>query len=151
MTSGNKNSTSSKRSATPRAAIASAGPQALSADRYFSPIERLSADKVRDIQLQLLRRQLECLKRNRFFGPKLAELDVSSIRSINDFRQSVPVTRKADLIADQNTMPPFGTRLGVDRDDVRSPRWPARTLALRRNARFRRKRRKNFSARWMRF
>ncbi len=92
--------------------------QTRTAIRNYSPLETLSVGELRSKQLDLLHRQLERLKRNAFFGPTLAAVDVGRIRSLEDFRRLVPVTRKADLIADQGAASPYGKRLDIPTDDV---------------------------------
>lgn len=86
--------------------------------RHYSPIETVSVEELQGKQLDLLRRQLERLQRNAFFGPTLAGVDIQRIRSIEDFGRVVPLTRKSDLIADQRAAPPYGKRLGIPTDDI---------------------------------
>lgn len=47
-----------------------------------------------------------------------AGLGGGQVDSLDRFTKAFPTSAKADFLADQQTAPPFGTRLGVDRDDV---------------------------------
>ncbi len=47
-----------------------------------------------------------------------AGLAGGQIDSLDRFTKAFPTSAKADFLADQQVAPPFGTRLGVDRDDV---------------------------------
>jgi phenylacetate-CoA ligase len=92
--------------------------QTRTATRHYSPLEAMAPEELQAKQLHLLRRQLRRLQNNGLFGLSLAKVDIDRIRSIEDFRRMIPVSRKADLIADQNAAPPYGKRLGIPSDDI---------------------------------
>ncbi len=69
-------------------------------------------------QLDQLRRLIAALLRsNRFYGPRLgaAGLD-GELASLEQFRLTMPTTRKTDVVADQRQHPPFGTNLTFELD-----------------------------------
>ncbi|BBK32986.1 phenylacetate-CoA ligase [Stella humosa] len=91
------------------------------ASATLGPVERLSRPDLEALQLRRLRRQLERLwHTNPFYRAKLeaAKVVPDDIRSLADFNARVPLSTKADFLADQQEHPPFGRRLGVPRDQV---------------------------------
>ena len=91
------------------------------ASATLAPIERLSRPELEALQLAKLRRQLERLwHTNPFYRAKLeaAKVEPEQIRSLADFAARVPISTKADFLADQQEHPPFGRRLGVPRHEV---------------------------------
>ena len=88
---------------------------------YFEPeYEGLSEAEIRALQLDLFRRDLERVWRaNRFYARAYYEtaLAPSDIRRLEDVRR-LPTVRKADVLADAASHPPFGERLQVQLDDV---------------------------------
>ena len=64
-------------------------------------------------QLDKLRTLIAALlKSNAFYGPKLQAADITAdIQSISEFTERMPFTVKADLAADQQAHPPYGTNL----------------------------------------
>jgi phenylacetate-CoA ligase len=83
-------------------------------------LERMTRDEVQALQLERLRRQLARLAAtNEFFASRWREagISVDDIDSLDDIRR-LPVTTKEEVLADQVAVPPYGTRLGVDRRDV---------------------------------
>ncbi|MSR59753.1 MAG: phenylacetate--CoA ligase family protein [Planctomycetaceae bacterium] len=80
-------------------------------------IQRLSRTEIEQYQFQRLRDMLaEILPRNRFWGARLAAsaIDRDALRSPADLLR-LPLTTKADLLADQQANPPYGTNLTYDR------------------------------------
>lgn len=55
-----------------------------------------------------------------FYRAKMAEGGIvdGRVTSLDHFRKAFPTSAKADFLKDQQAAPPFGTRLGVDRDEV---------------------------------
>ncbi len=90
-----------------------------------SPLLRRFADTSRE-QLevyQLKKVQALCARlyaKSDFYRAKMDEggLKGGSVDSLDRFTKAFPTSNKADFLADQQAAPPFGTRLGVDRDDV---------------------------------
>ena len=73
-----------------------------------SPVvhSRTDPDELRDLHLRKLRAGLaEVLKTNAFWRPRLTD-----VRTWNDFER-LPLTTKAELLADQEARPPYGTNL----------------------------------------
>jgi phenylacetate-CoA ligase len=67
---------------------------------------RTDPDELRDVHLRKLRAGLaDVLKTNAFWRSRLAE-----VRSWDDFER-LPLTTKAELLADQAALPPYGTNL----------------------------------------
>ena len=64
-------------------------------------------------QVQQLQQLLSTvLPSNSFYQRKLGtNFNASEIRSLDDFKNSVPFTTKAELVADQSIHPPYGTNL----------------------------------------
>jgi phenylacetate-CoA ligase len=90
----------------------------MSGRRYWYPqLEQLDRKELLAVQWVKLRSQLEHLwATNPFHRDRLRAAGVSSpdeINSLDAFRDVVPFSVKADHIADQDAVPPYGTRLGV--------------------------------------
>ncbi len=84
-------------------------------------IESLDRPTLEAYQWSKLVRQLDYLvSSNPFYRDKLsvAGVEPDKIRTWEDFRAMVPMTRKDELIADQERFPPFGQRLGVPRQRI---------------------------------
>ncbi len=63
------------------------------------------------LQIERLKSLLsEVIPHNRFYTAKFAEVDLESLQSIADLGK-LPVTTKSELLADQQTHPPYGTNL----------------------------------------
>lgn len=79
-----------------------------------SPAETLEPAVRRERQLETFRRMLaEVLAGNAFYRRKFAAAGITSaedVRTWDDFAR-LPFTRKGDLVADQETLPPFGSFL----------------------------------------
>tara|TARA_B100001123_G_scaffold301559_1_gene336554 strand:+ start:11485 stop:12789 length:1305 start_codon:yes stop_codon:yes gene_type:complete len=76
-------------------------------------IERLARDEIEVNQANRLKRLLEIIDgRNRFYNNKFVDagITVSSLNLPEDLTK-LPFTDKAELIADQNSTPPWGTAL----------------------------------------
>ena len=87
----------------------------------LGPLERMSREAMLDLQFRKLKRQLERLHRtNAYYRAKLdaARVQPGDIRTLEDFRRRIPLSTKADFLRDQEEHPPFGSRLGVPRDEV---------------------------------
>lgn len=83
--------------------------------------ERMTRAELEALQLAKIRRQLErAWARNPFYRRKWEAAGVrpDQIRSLDDFRERIPVCTKQDFLEDQQAAPPFGTRLGIAREDV---------------------------------
>ena len=76
---------------------------------------------IESTQFEELRGLLGKLSANEFYAPRLAEARLTDgPASLDQFCQQMPFTTKAELVADQNTNPPFGTNLTFPlRDYVR--------------------------------
>lgn len=71
----------------------------------------LSQDEIRARQWQRLRQMLTTVvPRNRFYSRKFAGIHPAEIRDWSDFQQ-LPFTTKAELAADQQEHPPYGSNL----------------------------------------
>ena len=66
-----------------------------------SPAGELNQETLEEWQLCEIRRMLEYIKRSRFYGEKLAEIDPGSIRSMDDFCR-LPLTSEADIAGREN-------------------------------------------------
>ena len=91
------------------------------ASATLAPIERLGRAELEALQLRKLRRQVGRLwHTNPFYRARLeaAKVAPDDIRSLADFSARVPLSTKADFLADQKEHPPFGRRLGVPREQV---------------------------------
>lgn len=64
-------------------------------------------------QLQTLKQLLAtCLESSAFYADKIKSAGIdASLTNLNDFYQSMPLTTKAELVADQNGHPPYGSNL----------------------------------------
>lgn len=80
----------------------------------WASLDRLDRAQITALQLAGLQRQLRRLAANPWFAPRLkaAGVDAERIRSLDDVRR-LPTMSKADVLADSEAAPPFGTRLGV--------------------------------------
>ena len=67
-------------------------------DHIFDPVERMSRDELKSLQLERLRGAVEHAKRVPHYAKALAGFDVGAIRSLDDVRR-LPVTTKQDLSA----------------------------------------------------
>ena len=81
-------------------------------DFYHRELETLDRHSIVALQRERLGRLLEELESNRFYQEKfrLAGLEMRSIRSAEDLRR-LPFTTKSELIAEQQTHPPYGRLL----------------------------------------
>ncbi len=87
----------------------------------LSRMERMSRQEFLAFQFARLKRQLERVYANNAFYRarfQAAKVTPDDIRSMEDFRNRVPVVTKADCLRDQESHPPFGLRLGVPREEV---------------------------------
>lgn len=90
------------------------------AEHLEPAFERLTRPELQALQLDLLRSDLHRVWRdNAFFAPRLAAagIDPDQIRTMDDVRQ-IPVLRKADVVADAERRPPFGSRLQVPEAEI---------------------------------
>lgn len=73
-----------------------------------------------DRQLEQARRLVERLATNAFYAPRLAAAGIRDgrLRSLDQWRD-IPLTDKSEMLADQETHPPYGSRLGVSPGDIR--------------------------------
>ncbi|MBE1206059.1 phenylacetate--CoA ligase family protein [Aminobacter carboxidus] len=76
--------------------------------------ERLERSEIRALQFQRLQGLLEYVSTtNAFYSRVWHErgIDVTTIKSLEDFADRVPTVEKGDFITDQVTEPPYGSRL----------------------------------------
>lgn len=73
----------------------------------------MSTGSIADEQLARLRNVLSAVTpTNRFYSPRLRAAGVdATIRNLDDFRARMPFTTKAELVADQDANPPYGSNL----------------------------------------
>ncbi|MES2495772.1 MAG: hypothetical protein V4618_06650 [Pseudomonadota bacterium] len=90
-----------------------------------SPLLRRFADASRaELEAHQLRKvQALCTRlyaKSGFYRAKMDEggLKGGAVDSLDRFTKAFPTSAKSDFLKDQQEAPPFGTRLGVDRDDV---------------------------------
>ena len=84
------------------------------------PLAR-SRPEIEARQLRRVARQVEKLyATNRFYRAKLdaARVTPDQIRTLDDFRKRIPVSTKADFLADQLENHPYGHRLGIPEEKV---------------------------------
>jgi phenylacetate-CoA ligase len=84
-------------------------------------LERMAREDLLAFQFAKLKRQLQRVyATNPFYRAKwdAARVTPEDIRSMEDFRKRIPTVTKADFLADQHERPPFGSRLGVPREQV---------------------------------
>ncbi|MFH1489163.1 MAG: hypothetical protein ABII06_09675, partial [Pseudomonadota bacterium] len=90
--------------------------------RYLSPkIETMSRKELLDLQFKKLIFFLERVDRdNPYWKEKFDEagVDIKKIRSLEDFRDTVPFSDKNSVLEDQTAFPMYGRRLGVPLDQV---------------------------------
>ena len=82
---------------------------------------RLSRSEIEGLQFKKIRRQLErAFAHNEFYRAHFAKsgATLDSIKSLADFSARIPTCTKDDFLQDQKQHPPFGKRLGVNREDV---------------------------------
>jgi phenylacetate-CoA ligase len=90
------------------------------ADHLEPEFEQLTRSEIATLQLDLLRKDLRRVWRdNRFYAARLraTSVDPDRIRSIADVRE-IPVVRKADILADAERHPPYGSRLQVPEAEI---------------------------------
>lgn len=79
-----------------------------SADKYYDALETRSSEVRAKEQIEALQAQLAHAKANsEYFGDILKDVDPASITSMEELAK-LPVTRKSDLIAKQQSNPPLG-------------------------------------------
>ena len=100
----------------PHDAATGSGPRVLHQPLPMTPSaepDRLTLPQLRERQSERLRHLLAALvPGNRFWSRKFEDcgVDTSAIRSVEDLAR-LPVTTKAELVADQAANPPYGTNL----------------------------------------
>ncbi len=78
------------------------------ADKYYDELETRDAAVRQQEQMQALQAQIAHAKANSdYFAEALKDIDPASINSVGDLAR-LPVTRKSDLIAKQQSSPPLG-------------------------------------------
>lgn len=94
----------------------------MTARRYFNPfIERLTHEELARFQWGRLKAQLaRVAETNPFYRGLWAGVgvDPEQLRSVEEFRDRVPIITKRDLLKDQQEHPPYGRRLGVRPEQV---------------------------------
>ena len=81
----------------------------------------LSRVELEALQLRKLRRQLARLNTTSgYYRERMRQggIDPEKLGSLDEFRARFPLSGKADFLADQAAHPPFGSRLGIARQDV---------------------------------
>lgn len=93
-------------------------------ERLFDPkMETLPRTEMQEYQFEKVKRLIKWVyERTGFFRHKLQEARVTpdDIKTWDDFRKRIPFINKKDLVEDQAKNPPFGTRLCVPRNELRS-------------------------------
>lgn len=86
----------------------------------WKALDRLDRAGILALQLHNLREQVRRLESNPFFAARFraAGVNADSLRSLDDIRR-FPTMGKPDVLADCAAEPPFGTRLGVPREEIR--------------------------------
>jgi phenylacetate-CoA ligase len=90
------------------------------ADHLEPAFEQLTRSEIATLQLDLLRKDLQRVWRdNPFYATRVAESGTrpDQIRSMADVRQ-IPLVRKADVLADAEQHPPYGSRLQVPEAEI---------------------------------
>lgn len=94
--------------------VAEGGSSLRSDARVYNPyVERLShVELARLVEARVLDHVRRTYDENPFYRRRYAEegVDPHKLRSLADFRKYVPFISKADLVADQELAPPYGTR-----------------------------------------
>ncbi len=91
------------------------------ASATLSRLARLSRAELEAVQLRRIQQQVARLYHgNSFYRAKLeaARVTPEQVRSLDDFRKRIPLSSKAEFLADQQETPPFGRRLGIAREAV---------------------------------
>lgn len=85
----------------------------------------------RSVQLDKLRTLLHRAEANPFYAPRLREagLAAAGLHDVADLRRLAPID-KTDLLVDQETSPPYGSRLGVPAADIREIHLTSGTSGL---------------------
>lgn len=81
----------------------------------------LSRAEIEALQLKKLRRQLARLNAtSSYYRARIQRGGINSekLGSLDEFRDRFPLSDKADFLTDQAAHPPFGSRLGIARQDV---------------------------------
>ena len=97
------------------------GIEAAQASAILDRMGRMTREELLALQFAKLTRQLDRLYHtNAFYRAKLdaAGAQPSRIRSMRDFRKLVPLSTKAEFLADQEEHPPFGRRVGVPHGEI---------------------------------
>lgn len=87
---------------------------------FYPTLEDLTRDEVRALQLKKLRFHVERLYHtNPFYRERWDRAGVrpEQIRTLADVKRLPPIT-KAEVVSDQEAVPPYGTRLGISADRV---------------------------------
>ncbi len=77
------------------------------------PLDSLTHERIRSLQEERVRSLLRAVvPANRFYTAKYtaAGIDATTVETLDDFRR-LPVTTKAELVADHTAHPPYGTNL----------------------------------------
>ncbi len=88
---------------------------------FYPRLSKASREEIIQLQFKKLMHQINYVyNRNDFYREKMkkANLSPDKIRSISDFTKKMPLTTKQELLKDQEESPPFGKRLGVNREKV---------------------------------
>lgn len=96
------------------------------------PVERLSRAEFEDVQWSRFKYQFEYLyNTNPFYRKRFeqAKLTPDQIKTRDDVRR-IPLLTKNDLLEDQNESPPYGSRLGIARDQIAQTWLTAGTSGL---------------------
>lgn len=87
---------------------------------WNAPIETMPAERIAEMQLKLLRRQIRYVaSHSEFYRRKFKEVgfDLRDLRQLDDLRR-LPMTRKQELRDSQAEAPPFGIHLAAPLDRV---------------------------------
>jgi phenylacetate-CoA ligase len=90
-------------------------------ERYWSEVETWPRERIRELQLTALRKQLLYVgKHSAFYRARWQQLgfEPGDLRTLDDLRR-LPVVTKADYVADLESAPPWGSNVTADRGSVR--------------------------------
>lgn len=88
---------------------------------YSHPAEFATKEEIESFQIRKLRYLLRHADRTSAFYRnwfKQAGLNIDKIKTLHDFNTALPLMRKEDVLQDQQTQPPFGTRLSAPIDEI---------------------------------
>jgi phenylacetate-CoA ligase len=101
---------------------------------YYNPtVETLSVTELRDLQWRRLRKHLTATYHTNAYYRRLWDAHGAhphKITSPEAFRALVPVLHKQDLLADQQSAPPYGERVGASPQELVGIYWTSGTSGI---------------------